>query len=106
MRCLDWISKVKLAGTLTILSVLKESGKVEVLMNLSFPHSVVHVDWHYEGSYYAVGYLDGTLKLGSLNFDSNIISVQAHDSSVAYLEWDPKGLFFSQFCFKISVSFV
>jgi E3 ubiquitin-protein ligase HERC1 len=53
---------------------------------------VVKVDWNNESQPFAIGYLDGTLKLGWIHQNSNIITVKAHESGISSLEWDPKGV--------------
>ncbi|CAG9773088.1 unnamed protein product [Ceutorhynchus assimilis] len=82
----------KIDGTVTILCVLKDSKRVETLMNFSLPHAVVHVDWFHENAHFAVGYLEGTLKLGKLDCQSSIVTVQAHKNTISAVEWDPRGV--------------
>lgn len=86
------VLKLFVLGTVTVLSISRESKQVETFMNFSVPHAVVHVDWYHEDYHYAVGYLEGTLKLGKLDCQSSIITVQAHENTISALEWDPRGI--------------
>ncbi|XP_050295909.1 probable E3 ubiquitin-protein ligase HERC1 isoform X2 [Anthonomus grandis grandis] len=82
----------KIDGTVSVLLINKETNKIETLMNFSVPHPVVHLDWHRDNQHFAVGYVDGTVKLGELNCRAGFITVQAHESCVTATSWDPRGI--------------
>lgn len=52
---------------------------------------MVAIDWPHKSKPFAIGYVDGTLKLGRVDHNSNIITLKAHENSITNLEWDPKG---------------
>ncbi|XP_030752542.1 probable E3 ubiquitin-protein ligase HERC1 [Sitophilus oryzae] len=87
----DYLLVGKIDGTVTLLTVLHASKRVETLMNFSLSNAVVHMDWYHEDHYYAIGYLDGSLKLGKLDCQANIITMQAHESPISGLCWNPEG---------------
>lgn len=49
------------------------------------------MDWHHEDQQFAIGFIDGTIKLGSI-YQNNIITLQAHENAISALKWDSRGL--------------
>ncbi|XP_044756783.1 probable E3 ubiquitin-protein ligase HERC1 [Coccinella septempunctata] len=81
----------KIDGSVCMITNNKGSKIVEPLMNLSLSHSVTQIDWHHEDEAFAIGYRDGTLKLGWTDPDANIITLKAHDKAVCGVEWNSTG---------------
>ncbi|KAL1506224.1 hypothetical protein ABEB36_005622 [Hypothenemus hampei] len=88
----DYLLLGRIDGTVSVLCIYKETKQIEKLMNFSTPHAVVHMDWHNENDYFAIGFMDGSIKLGKLDTQLSIISIQAHKNSLTSLEWGPRGL--------------
>ncbi|XP_019763936.2 probable E3 ubiquitin-protein ligase HERC1 isoform X1 [Dendroctonus ponderosae] len=83
----------KIDGTVSLITIeSKGSLLVETLKNFSLSHAVVHLDWARANCPFAVGYLDGTLRLGGVRWQADITTVQAHDNTISSLEWCPRGI--------------
>ncbi|XP_060527187.1 probable E3 ubiquitin-protein ligase HERC1 [Cylas formicarius] len=81
----------KIDGTVSLLTVLKDGDKrLETLAHLARPHAVVRIDWRHEDEPFAVGYLDGYVKVGRLGEDAE--TADAHVNAVSGMEWDPRGI--------------
>ncbi|KAG5885881.1 hypothetical protein JTB14_019144 [Gonioctena quinquepunctata] len=81
----------KIDGSVSIITVRNENRQTETLQNFSSSR-VVHMDWHHEDHPFAIGYLDGTLRLGWIGKENNIITCKAHENSITSLKWDPRGI--------------
>ncbi|KAK9884642.1 hypothetical protein WA026_007479 [Henosepilachna vigintioctopunctata] len=88
----DYLIVGKIDGSVSLISISKEHKKVEHLMNLSINQSATYIDWHHEDEPFAIGYLDGTLKLGWINQITNVITIKAHDNEISVVEWNPTGV--------------
>ncbi|XP_076258464.1 putative E3 ubiquitin-protein ligase HERC1 isoform X2 [Rhynchophorus ferrugineus] len=82
----------KIDGTVTLLTILKDSKQVETLTNFCLSHAVVHMDWFDEDLSFAIGYIDGSLKIGSIDRLSDAITIKAHENTISGLEWDIRGV--------------
>ncbi|KAK5649906.1 hypothetical protein RI129_000935 [Pyrocoelia pectoralis] len=80
-----------LDGTISLISIYKTNKEVEILMNCSLHCAVAHIDWYCEDQSFAVAFIDGTIKLGRLNENSDIITTKAHDESITALRWNSNG---------------
>ncbi|KAJ8985353.1 hypothetical protein NQ317_008384 [Molorchus minor] len=88
----DFLLVGKIDGSVSLITVHNEDKQVETLQNFSLPRAVVHIRWHHEDSPFAIAYLDGTVKLGWVHKESNIITHKAHENTISSLEWDPRGI--------------
>ncbi|XP_044259648.1 probable E3 ubiquitin-protein ligase HERC1 isoform X3 [Tribolium madens] len=88
----DFLLVGKIDGSVSLI-VMSDGGiqRVESLANCSMNCAVVRADWHDEGHPFAVAYLDGTLKLGWIDENTNIMTLKAHESGISSLEWAPDG---------------
>ncbi|KAF5282986.1 hypothetical protein FQA39_LY04857 [Lamprigera yunnana] len=82
----------RIDGSISLISVNKSSKSVQILVNCSSLQAVVHMDWYYEDSSFAIACLDGTIKLGSLCENSDIITIKAHDNAMTAIKWDCRGI--------------
>ncbi|KAL3277276.1 hypothetical protein HHI36_012626 [Cryptolaemus montrouzieri] len=88
----DYLLVGKIDGSVSLVSIYKGKKEIEPLINLCISQSVAHMDWHHQDEAFAVGYLDGTLKLGWINQDLNIITIKAHENVISAIEWNPNGI--------------
>ncbi|KAJ8960520.1 hypothetical protein NQ318_013805 [Aromia moschata] len=93
----DYLLVGKIDGSVGMITVREEEKQVETAAELLavqglFTNAVTHIDWHHEDGPFAVGYADGTVKLGWVRGDANIVTQKAHDGQVSSLQWDPRGI--------------
>lgn len=49
------------------------------------------MDWFHESAYFAVGYLNGILKLGKIEEGGSILSAKAHANGITHINYDSRG---------------
>ncbi|XP_018567016.1 probable E3 ubiquitin-protein ligase HERC1 [Anoplophora glabripennis] len=89
----DYLLIGKINGSVVMVTLYEETRRVELLQHCCSPRAVMNMDWHHEDGPFAIGYLDGTIKLGWAHSESNVITLKAHESAVSSLSWDPRGIF-------------
>ncbi|KAK9737174.1 HECT-domain (ubiquitin-transferase) [Popillia japonica] len=82
----------KIDGSVALISLYKGMKHVEVLVNCSMQHTVDHLDWFNQQQPFAIGYMDGTVKLGKIIQNTNIITCKAHENEITALKWDNQGI--------------
>ncbi|KAF2896405.1 hypothetical protein ILUMI_09771 [Ignelater luminosus] len=87
----DYLLVGRIDGTVSLISVYRGNKEVETLINCSLSHAVVKIDWHHEDELFAIAFIDGTIKLGRICQNSDIITVKAHDNAIIALKWDFRG---------------
>lgn len=53
--------------------------------------AVDHLDWFNQQQSFAIGYMDGTIKLGKIIQNTNIITCKAHENEITALKWNHQG---------------
>ncbi|KRT81776.1 Regulator of chromosome condensation repeat containing protein, partial [Oryctes borbonicus] len=82
----------KIDGSVALISLYKGLKHVEVLVNCCMQHTVDHLDWFSQQQPFAIGYMDGTIKLGRIIQNTNIITCKAHENEITALKWDYQGI--------------
>lgn len=78
-------------GTVTLVIISTGYESTEELITPSYTCAVSHLAWFNGDKEFAVGYTDGTIKLGKRNPNFNTILLIQYNSSISGLEWDPHG---------------
>ncbi|XP_018324237.1 probable E3 ubiquitin-protein ligase HERC1 isoform X2 [Agrilus planipennis] len=81
----------RIDGSVSLISITSETKEVQHLSNCSLQHAVVATDWYYEHQYFAVGFIDGTLKFGVIDPTGDVIATKAHESAITSVKWGPGG---------------
>nr|XP_022910583.1 probable E3 ubiquitin-protein ligase HERC1 [Onthophagus taurus] len=81
----------KVDGSVTLMAFSEGTRSVETLFNYCLNSTVDHIAWFHEDQYFAIGYMDGTLKLGSIHEDTRIITTRAHENEITSIDWNSTG---------------
>ena len=57
--------------------------------------AIDNIDWFHEDRWFAICFVDGTLKLGKLESAANIITYKAHNSYITSIKWESWGLMYA-----------
>lgn len=65
---------------------------IDSLIDFFLRLAVDHLDWFNQQQPFAIGYMDGTVKLGKIIQNTNIITCKAHENEITALKWDNQGI--------------
>ncbi|KAF5301595.1 hypothetical protein FQR65_LT08900 [Abscondita terminalis] len=82
----------RIDGTVSLISVHRNDKRVDTLNNCSLNQAVVQIDWYHEDGLFAIAFIDGTIKLGRIFDNSDVIICKAHENAITAVKWDSRGM--------------
>ncbi|XP_075226553.1 putative E3 ubiquitin-protein ligase HERC1 isoform X4 [Lycorma delicatula] len=80
----------QISGSVTMVMVQPSFIQKEELINCSQPYaSVNHIAWVDEEKHFAIGFSDGTLKIGHKSPNFEPVTIMAHQSGISAVVWEP-----------------